>query len=291
MIGRPGRRSRNLRPTTTRVDASETSDIGLPPFDGQGDPSGRVRVAPAGRRDRPETGMKRKTLALTAIGGLLVAACGAAGLRWAASQAPDFYAEALADPPAPEVREQAAREFAEQTAELVQDLRYAATWEQEFTQTQVNAWLAEELPLRYGDKIPKGVADPRVEFDDGLVRIGFQLSTKGFDGVVSLDLRPNVPEPNRLTIGVESLSAGLLPLSPASFTNDVSKQLDRYGVEHEWRVVDGVHLLDVTVVPRTGDNPVLEEIAVDDERVRIAGHRERPAVVTMRTGTSRPTRL
>lgn len=227
--------------------------------------------------------MKRTTLTLLALGGVLAVACAAVGLRWAATRAPEFYEQALADPPAPAAREQAAREFAEQTAEFVQELRYASTWEQEFTQTQVNAWLAEELPQRYGNRIPKGVEDPRVQFEDGLVRIGFRLSMKKFDGIVSLALRPTVPEPNRLTIGVESLYAGLLPLSPASFTDDVSEQLDRHEVEHEWRVADGTYLLDVTVVPHRGDHPILEEIAVDDERLRITGHREPPATITMRT--------
>lgn len=227
--------------------------------------------------------MKRTTLALLALGGALAIACGAVGLRWAATQAPEFYEEALADPPAPAVRERAAREFAEQTAELVQELRYASTWEQEFTQTQVNAWLAEELPKKYGSRIPKGVEDPRVQFENGLVRIAFRIATKKFNGIVSLDLRPTVPEPNRLTIGIEALYAGLLPLSPGSFTDEVSEQLNRYEVAHEWRVVDGTYLLDVTVVPDRGDNPVLEEIAVGDERLRIAGHHEGPAAITMRT--------
>ena len=226
--------------------------------------------------------MKRKVLVLFAAGGVLALASGAVGLRWAAKQPPGFYEAALADPPAPAVREEAAREFAQQTAQLVEELRYSADWEQEFTQTQVNAWLAEELPRQYGRKIPKGVSDPRIQFSDGLIWIGFQLSQKRFQGIVSLALRPTVTAPNQVSIAVESLSAGLLPLSPASFVDDVSKQLDRYSVRHAWRVEDGVHVLDVTVTPNRGDRPVLEEIEVRDERLRVAGHRERPAAITMR---------
>ncbi|HEX6985983.1 MAG TPA: hypothetical protein VF170_11435 [Planctomycetaceae bacterium] len=235
--------------------------------------------------------MKRTSLALLSVGGLLAVVCAAVGLRWAANQAPDFYEAALAAPPPPAVRQEAAREFAEQTAELVHELRYASTWEQEFTQTQVNAWLAEELPRRYGHRIPRGVSDPRVEFADGLVRIGFQLSSSKFEGVVGLDLRPTVPEPNRLAIAVEALYAGLLPLAPGSFTDDVTKQLDRHGVEHEWRVEDGLHVLYVTVVPNRGDRPVLEEIAVGDEKLRIAGRREQPTTLTMRTPAAAPRRM
>ena len=235
--------------------------------------------------------MKRSVLGLLAVGGLLVVSCAAIGLHWAANQRPDFYQEALAKSPPAAVREKAARQFAEQTAQLVRDLQYSPAWEQEFTQTQVNAWLAEEMPKRYGDKIPRGVSDPRVEFVDGTIRIGFQLTSKRFDGVVSLELRPTVPEPNRLAITVESLYAGLLPLAPVSFTDDVSRQLDRYNVEHEWRVEEGLHVLYATVVPTRGDRPVLEEIAVDNEKLRIAGHREQPAALTMREPVDAPRRM
>ncbi len=235
--------------------------------------------------------MNRKMFAALA-GAVLLALVGiAVGLGWAAHQAPDFYTAALKAPPSPKVREAAARQFAEQTAELVRELQYSPKWEQEFTQQQVNAWLEEELPRQYGHRIPRNVSDPRVQFTDGLVRIGFQLSSRAFEGVVSLDLRPSVPEPNRLEIAVESLSAGLLPLAPASFTDDVSKELDRHGIDHEWQVENGLHHLVVTIVPNRGDRPVLEEIAVGDAKLRIAGHREQPTVLTMATPVEASRRL
>lgn len=232
--------------------------------------------------------MKRKSVALLAGACLLVIVGAIVGLGWAANQAPDFYESALAKKVPPAARHEAAREFAAQTAELVQELRYAPKWEQEFTQSQVNAWLAVELPRRYGDRVPRGVSDPRVQFAEGLVRIGFQLKASTFDGVVSLDLRPTVPEPNRLAIAVESLSAGLLPLAPGTFTDDVSKQLDQHDVEHEWQVENGFHVLYVTIVPNRGDRPILEEIAVADEKLRIAGHREQPTTLTMATPIEAP---
>lgn len=235
--------------------------------------------------------MKRITLLVFACGALLLVAGAAISLRWAANQAPDFYENALAQSPPQAARHEAAREFAEQTAQLVRDLQYSTTWEQEFTQTQVNSWLAEELPERYGDRIPRGVSDPRVQFEEGLVRIGFQLASKRFEGIVSLDLRPSVPEPNKLAVTVESLYAGLLPLAPASFTDDVSKQLAKYDVEHEWQIVDGRHVLLITIEPNRGDRPILEELTVDDEKLRIAGHRELPATITMHTREPQPRRL
>lgn len=235
--------------------------------------------------------MNRKSLAFFSLGSLLAIIGGVVWLRWAANQAPDFYESAITNSSPPAVRQEAAREFAEQTAQLVRDLQYSPTWEQEFSQTQVNAWLAEELPQRYSKRIPRGVSDPRVQFDDGLVRIGFQLTSSKFDGVVSLDLRPSVPQPNQIAIAVESLYAGLLPLAPIAFTGDVSKQLDRFGVEHEWRTENGFQVLYVTVVPNRDDRPILEELVVDDERLRIAGHRDEPATITMAAPVRGPQRM
>ena len=231
--------------------------------------------------------MKRTLLLLIVVGGLTTTVAALAGLRWAAQQAPEFYDNVADDAPAPAVRHEAARRFAQQTAELVEEFRYAPVWQQEFTQTQVNAWLAEDLPEQYGSKIPKGVSDPRVQFADGLVRVGFRLRSKQFQGIVSLDLRPSVPEPNKVAIAIESLSAGLLPLSPATFIKDVTKQLDRYQVEHEWQTNNGVHVLVVTVVPTRGDRPVLETIEIQRRKLRVAGHRETPPTLTMRDGGGR----
>lgn len=230
--------------------------------------------------------MTRKIVVFLGAVGLLVV-CGVAAMRWATHQAPDFYESALASEQTPAARRKAARAFAEQTAQLVHEIQYARAWQQEFSQTRVNAWLAEELPDQYAKRIPAGVSDPRVQFDDGLVWFGFRLSNSRFHGVVSLAVRPEVTEPNRLALTVESLSAGLLPLTPTAFTDDVSEQLDRYGVEHEWEIVENKPVLHVTIVPNRGDHPVLEELQVDDQRLRIAGHRQEPRQLTMSDGNAR----
>jgi hypothetical protein len=47
----------------------------------------------------------------------------------------------------------------------------------------------------------------------------------------------------------------------------------------------------ITIVPNRGDRPILEELSVDDEKLRIAGHRELPATITMHTPESRPRRM
>ena len=238
----------------------------------------------------------RKALAL-ASGGLLTAAGLAAGGVWyAAERVPAFYRDALTDVPPPGKRAAAADAFAAKTAELAESLARdpapataaaaaVRTWEQRFTQTQINAWLAERLPERYGDKIPDSVSDPRVDLSEpGLIRLGFRLTNSKFDGVVSLAVRPEITGPNRLSLAVEGLFAGVLPLDAAQFAPQVSAQLNKYGVRHRWEDGgdDAPPTLAVAVVPQGAGSPVLDEFEVDDDGVRVAGRRGARTLVTSR---------
>ena len=75
--------------------------------------------------------------------------------------------------------------------------------------------------------------------EPGLIRLGFRLTNSKFDGVVSLAVRPEITGPNRLSLTVEGLFAGVLPLDPAQFAPQVSAQLNRYGVRHRWERLPG----------------------------------------------------
>ena len=228
--------------------------------------------------------MKRTLLTLLA-GMLAGSALTLAGVAWwAAGRTPDFYERALTEQPPPEVRAAAAEDFETRTAELAREVEYAAAWDQTFTQRQINSWLAERLPEEYGDELPEGVSDPRVDLSEpGVVRLGFRLKTRRFDGVVSLAVLPEVPRPNRVRLTVRSLHAGILPLSAASFTDDISEALDERRVTHEWEPHEaGCPVLLVTLTPGGAEQPVLEAIEVDDFTVRVTGRRAAARRMTMR---------
>ena len=222
------------------------------------------------------------------LGGLTVAGL---AFWYMAEGTPDFYTQALEAVP-PAEREANAEAFAERTVELARELEYSGDWEQRFTQAEVNGWLAERLPERYGDRIPDTVSDPRVDLTrPGLVRLGFRLSNRRFDGVVSLAVRPEVVGPNRVALHVEGLMAGLFPLDPATFAPQVSKYLEKYDVRHEWDlepVADeatgevGPPVLIVKLTPKAANRAVLEEMEIDGGAVRVAGSRAPPVRLTRR---------
>lgn len=209
----------------------------------------------------------------------LVVAVGAGGgaVFWSLVQVPDFYEDALAVPPDPVAQQQAAKSFEARTFQLVEDIQHSDKWSQEFDGRQVNAWLANELHSKYGDLVPPGVRDPRVGFDDKFVLLGFHYESPDWKGIVSLRLRPWVPEPNQLAIEIASIRAGLVPIPLESVLEQLSDQIEADGWRAVWSQVDGNDVLVVHFDGEGEDRPVLESVEVVGESVRIAGSRSKPA--------------
>jgi len=205
---------------------------------------------------------------------LLLAVCAAGGsLFWALAQVPNFYEEELASPVDPAVRQADAKIFVQQTLRLVDDIEHADTWSQEFTQRQVNSWLAEELHKKYAKLVPPGVSRPRVRFLDETVLIGFRFEQKRFSGIVSLRLKPWVSHPNQIALEVLSVRAGLLPIPLDDVLGEASRQLEEAGWPTEWRQRDGNDVL-IIHLDRPGPNrAVLESVDVAEGVLRIRGER------------------
>lgn len=226
--------------------------------------------------------MKRRRVGFIALF-LLLAVCAAGGsLFWALVQVPDFYEEELATPIDPAVRKAAAKMFVQQTLRLADDIQHADRWSQEFTQRQVNSWIAEELHLKYAKLVPPGVSRPRVRFLDQTVLIGFRFEQKRFSGIVSLRLKPWVSQLNQLTLEVLSVRAGLVPIPLDNVLGEVTRQLEYAGWQTEWRQNDGNDVL-IVHLDRPGRNqPVLESVDVAEGVLRIRGESA--------TGSAKPPR-
>lgn len=208
------------------------------------------------------------------IGGVAVT------MLWALVQVPEFYSEALHDIPSPVKRKQAAKTFVQRTMHLVDEIKHADTWSEEFTQEQVNSWLAEELHQKYSDAVPPGVHDPRVQITRGQVRLGFRFSQEGWEGVVSLHVRPALIDSNRLTFEIEAVRAGLIPLPLDGILNEVSDRLKQAGWHTEWKIVDGHEVMIVSLDAHTPDSAILEKLQIGEGFVRVAGSRRKSETPT-----------
>jgi hypothetical protein len=214
-----------------------------------------------------------KKIVLLAVVLLLALGAGGGAVLWSLVQVPDFYEEALAEPPDPIIQQKAAKTFVARTVQLVEDIKHSDTWSQEFDGRQVNAWLANELHSKYAELVPPGIRDPRIGFDDKFVLVGFYYETEEWQGVVSLRLRPWVPKPNTLAIEIASIRAGLVPIPLDSVLEELSNQIETDGWRAEWTQLEDNDVLLVHFDSGARDQPVLETVQVDGETVRISGSR------------------
>ena len=217
--------------------------------------------------------MARKRLAFIAIA-LLATVAGTVGtILWAVVQVPDFYQQALTEQSDPVVRKREAKKFVQRTLQLVDGIKHSDTWAEEFEQQQINSWLAEELHRKYADAVPKGVSEPRVNLVEDSIEIGFHYRHKDWNGIVSLRLKPWVPEENQLALEIESIKAGLVPIHLDDVIKELSAKLKADSWKLEWSQSNGNDVLIVHFESEKEDEPVLTGVQVDKGVVRVRGER------------------
>lgn len=78
---------------------------------------------------------------------------------------------------------------------------------QTIRQEELNAWIADEIPLARGD----GLRDPRVLFRSGRIMLASRIEISGFSLVLTADLTPQVT-PDQFILEITGLSVGHVPL-------------------------------------------------------------------------------
>jgi len=204
--------------------------------------------------------------------GLLLLVVSAGGVMyWAARQVPEFYEEVLKEEPLPEERREEARNFIRQTDVLAERVKSNDEWQIDFTDRQINGWLAEELPKRFADLMPSGVTQPRVKADEGVLLLGFRYEGEGFEGVVSFRLRPRIVAANEIEVEVESFRAGLLPMPIETIVQEIVKRISQDDWQIERLARDGREFVVVRYVRPRRRDPQLESITLKDGTIHITG--------------------
>lgn len=221
--------------------------------------------------------MKRKHAVIAA--GVVACLAGLAGTAfWLLTHQPGFYRAALLDEAPPEERQKQARRFVQATGMLVNGIRNDDEWSQEFTDQEVNSWLADELPVQYAHWLPPEVTAPRVKFENGALWLAFQTRRGAWSGVVSGRVKVWVSAPNELALEIQSLSAGLVPVPVDDIVGDFVAAMNANGWRMEWKQsTDGdvllVSLDDVTTDKSTV-RPALETVELLDGKLRVSGRRK-----------------
>ena len=229
---------------------------------------------------------KRRSPARLAVVIVALVAAALAVAGFAATRIPEFYRQRLAVDRA----EDSARRLVSDVAALHASFVREGAWEAAFSEHDVNAWLASDLPRNHGRLLPPAVSGPRLRFTPrrvhAAVRIGGSLASTVAVLVAEVQLR----EPNQLGIVVEDARLGSLPLPRGLVLGEIRRRFEQIGMVTAVRRLDGRSVL-VVYIPSThesgGMSHWLESLSIGEGTVAFAGHTRpgRPALVAPSAGS------
>lgn len=194
-------------------------------------------------------------------------------ILWAAlHQTPQTYALALSSTPQPETRSRLIDELEQQTSELVESAPQpdAPAWDVQFTQPQLNSWLADRFPSLEGDWRQLNLQNPRLLITPQSLEVGVQVQNGGQPESWTLSIRPSVQSPTEISLQLLSVRIGLLPIP----LNQI--KLPSEGVVHgadwdiSWQYSSANHRLTFQI-PEEANLPAVELVELQHEQIRFQG--------------------
>lgn len=146
--------------------------------------------------------------------------------------------------------EQDARRLVTAVSGLHADIMRVGPWEALFTERQINAWLAVDLPRNHPELLAGGATGPRVEFLPGRVRAAVRLGRKPLAASIWIEAEVKLREVNQLGISLRAAGLGRLPLPRGPLLQELARRLDRIGLVTEIRRLDDQPLL-LVYIPST----------------------------------------
>src|SRR4051812_34417752 len=180
--------------------------------------------------------MKRRRqlwMLILATSGLLVVV--AAGLGVAVKHEPAFYQRAAI--PAGPHRDELTVNFHRSWESFLNLVNNGGGWTWTFNQDELNAHLQDDEP---GSaklfSFPETVSDPRVEFGDERVRVGFRYGTGWSSAIVVVDLKAWLVarEPNVIAVELCGLSVGGIPLGTHALMEFVTEAARDQNADVTW---------------------------------------------------------
>jgi len=146
--------------------------------------------------------------------------------------------------------EQDARRLVTAVSGLHADIMRVGPWEALFTERQINAWLAVDLPRNHPELLAGGATGPRVEFLPGRVRAAVRLGRAPLAASIWIEAEVRLREVNQLGISLRAAGLGRLPLPRGPLLQELARRLDRIGLVTEIRRLDDQRLL-LVYIPST----------------------------------------
>ncbi|MDZ4783569.1 MAG: hypothetical protein SGJ19_25255 [Planctomycetia bacterium] len=192
-------------------------------------------------------------------------------LRMLLRQAPEFYREELALSAA---GQQAASDacLANITA-TVSQARRAGDWRAEFTEDELNGWLAYDLPNNHPELADEAVGAPRVDFEENRGQIAFEY--RGLvTTYVNVAFDAEVRDQNTLAIRFLQLRGGAVPLPLGSIIEPMTSIAGQLGQPVQWTEEDGYPVALLTFVPSDAEKSEIElvQVSIEQDRIVLEGN-------------------
>jgi hypothetical protein len=188
---------------------------------------------------------------------------------------PEFYARATQTRP-PDT-EAGSLNLEANIAKLQQDVAKLGSWEAIFSEDDINAWLIEQLPLKFQQLQTAGAKDPRISIQQDHQLAAARYTDSRLDTVVSCQLRVELTEePNLLAVHISKLKAGAVSLPLSQFINGVSHEAGKGGIKIRWDPTESGPTALVQIPsehPRYAHSPVIiESIQLINGAIVLSGH-------------------
>ncbi|MCR5164358.1 MAG: hypothetical protein K6C40_10105 [Thermoguttaceae bacterium] len=140
----------------------------------------------------------------------LVLLVGGLGLWFwhAAKQVPDFYKELEVSQESRQDAEKDSQAMEQKVQSLRHRMKLGRIWILEFSQDELNHWLAIAIGEKRPGMIPHQLKNPRCKIFSDRIQAGVMVDAPEYKGVVSLECVPKIPEPNVVEVELLSVSAG-----------------------------------------------------------------------------------
>jgi hypothetical protein len=193
---------------------------------------------------------------------------------------PAFYEQALSPKLTPREQTVLSDDFEHDVLELHNDAGKLGGWEAVFTDEQINAWLATDLPRDHPRALPDDMREPRVNITPELARVACRYRHESLETVLSLEAEIHLTDkPNQVAVRIRSVRAGWVPLPVGSLVKQATEAARRKGVELVWSQQDGDPVALFTISARHEQSPnrevYVDTLELRDGEIRLAGHTER----------------
>ncbi len=190
----------------------------------------------------------------------------------ASQQVPEFYRQAIhADT---QRQEAASKEMLRTATALVNNAQKEGVWEAEFTEKQINGWLAVDLVENHGQALPPEVRDPRVAIHPDGAKIGWRWNGNELSTVFSLNVLLGLTEPNQLALTIRGARAGTVPLPLSQVLDTVTNAARELNLQLTWKKSGGHPVALISVpAPDSEDQKmiIVETIELRQGAIYLAG--------------------